>query len=191
MIGREERPMLPIFPPALQSPAPAPAQTPDPAQDHGLPCDAKDHQPLLIGDCTREQILAHRDVFKEHTELAALSDVDRARWMAIKRPFTVVAAFGSWCGDSQRELPSFLKLDSQPNPFVDVQFIGVARDKAIEASAWPAGIEAQKAERVPTAWIFALGPGGKQVLVGSVVEHPAKAGETFAESILDVIEAAK
>ena len=179
--------MLPIFPPAQQAPAPAPV----PEQDHGLPCDAKDHQALLIGDCTREEILAHRAVFKEHTEQAVLSDADRARWMAVKRPFTIVAAFGSWCGDSQRELPSFLKLDGQPNPFVEVQFIGVARDKAIDASAWPAGIEAQKAERVPTAWIFTLGPGGKQTLVGSVVEHPSKAGETFAESILDVLETAK
>ena len=179
--------MLPTFPPAQQMPAPA--QTPAP--DHGLPCDAKDHQPLLIGDCTRDEILAHRAVFKEHTDQAALSDADRARWMGIKRPFTIVAAFGSWCGDSQRELPSFLKLDAEPNPFVEVQFIGVARDKAIEAKAWPAGIEAQKAERVPTAWIFALGPGGKQTLVGSVVEHPTKAGETFAESILDVMEQAR
>jgi thiol-disulfide isomerase/thioredoxin len=177
--------MLPIFPPALQTPEPAAAQ------DHGLPCDAKDHQALLIGDCTREEILAHRAVFKEHTDQAELSDADRARWMAIQRPFTIVAAFGSWCGDSQRELPSFLKLDAEPNPFVEVQFIGVARDKAIEAKAWPAGVPAQKAERVPTAWVFALGPGGAQTLVGSVVEHPAKAGETFAESILDVMERAR
>lgn len=177
--------MLPTFPPAQQTPAPVAAQ------DHGLPCDAKDHQALLIGDCTRAEILAHRAVFKERTDQAELTDADRARWMAIKRPFTIVAAFGSWCGDSQRELPSFLKLDAEPNPFVEVQFIGVARDKAIEASAWPAGIKAQKAERVPTAWIFALGPGGTQTLVGSVVEHPAKAGETFAESILDVMEQAR
>ena len=179
--------MLPLFPPAQQTPAPAPP----PAEDHGLPCDAKDHQALLIGDCTRDQILAHRAVFKEHTEQAAPSEGDRARWMAIKRPFTVVAAFGSWCSDSQHELPSFLALDGQSNPFVEVQFIGVARDKVIEASAWPSGIAVQKAEKVPTAWIFALGSGGQQVLVGSVVEHPTKTGETFAESILDVMEQAR
>lgn len=175
---------MPLFvPPAIQTPAPA--------MDHGLPCDAKDHQALLIGPCTREEILSHRTVFKEQTEQATLSDTDRARWAAVKRPFTVVAAFGSWCGDSQRELPSFLKLEGAANAAVEVHFIGVARDKAIEATAWPAGIEAQKAVRVPTAWIFALGPGGKETLVGSVVEHPAKAGETFAESILDVMEQAK
>ena len=181
--------MLPIFPPALQSPAPPAAPVID--EKAGQACDPKDHQALLLGDCTRDQILAHRAVFKEHTEQAAPSENDRARWMAVKRPFTVVAAFGSWCGDSQRELPSFLALDAQTNPAVDVQFIGVARDKAIEAKAWPAGIAAQKAEKVPTAWIFALGPGGAQTLVGSVVEHPSKAGETFAESILDVMEQAK
>ena len=176
--------MLLFFPPALQTPAPAPDEK------AGQACDPKDHQPLLIGGCTRDQILAHRAVFKEHTEQAAPSEADRARWMAVKRPFTVVAAFGSWCSDSQHELPSFLALDARPNPAVEVQFIGVARDKAIDAKAWPAGIEPQKAEKVPTAWVFALGPGGKQTLVGSVVEHP-KAGETFAEAVLDVMEQAK
>lgn len=177
--------MLPMTPPALhQAPAPAPAL-------HALPCDAKDHQPLLIGDCTRDEILGHRAVFKDRTAQAELSDGLRARWMAIKKPFTIVAAFGSWCGDSQRELPSFLALDGQPNPFVEVQFIGVARTKEIAPEAWPEGIAHQKAEKVPTAWVFALGPGGTQTLVGSVVEHPVKPGESFAEAVVEVMEQAK
>ena len=172
--------MLPMIPPTLH-------QMP---QDHPLPCDVKDGQPLLIGACTKEQILAHRSVFKEGTAQAVLSDALRSRWMAIQRPFTVVIAFGSWCSDSQHELPGFLALEGQPNPFVEVDFIGVARSKEIASNAWPAGITAQKAVRVPTAWVFALGPGGSQVLVGSVVEHPNKPGETFAESIVDVMEQA-
>ncbi|HET8714855.1 MAG TPA: hypothetical protein VFM16_03450 [Holophagaceae bacterium] len=178
--------MLPLLPPAHQAPA---SQAPDKAPE--LPCDAKDGQPLLIGDCTREQILAHRAVFRERTDQAAPGDALRQRWMGLQRPFTVVVAFGSWCSDSQHEIPSFLALDATPNPFIEVQFIGVARDKAIDAKAWPAGIPAQKAERVPTAWIFALGPGGSQTLVGSVVEHPAKPGESFAEAILDVMAQAR
>ena len=182
--------MLLTIPPALlQTPSPK-APAPQAPVDHGLPCDAKDGQPLLIGDCTRDQILAHRAVFKDRTAQAAPGDILRARWMAIKRPFTIVAAFGSWCGDSQHELPSFLALDGQPNPFVEVQFIGVARDKVIAPDAWPAGIAPQNAVRVPTAWVFALGPGGTQKLVGSVVEHPSKPGETFAGSIVDVMEQA-
>lgn len=172
--------MLPAVPPALH-------QVSVPT----LPCDAKDHLPLLIGDCTRDEILAHRAVFKDRTAQANLSDALRLRWMAIKKPFTVVAAFGSWCSDSQHELPSFLALDGQPNPFVEVQFIGVARTKEIAATAWPKGVPYQKAERVPTAWVFALGPGGTQTLVGSVVEHPTKPGETFAEAIVDLMEQAK
>jgi hypothetical protein len=177
--------MLPMIPPAIYQTPPAPAV------DHALPCDAKDHQPLLIGDCTRAEILAHRAVFKDRTAQADLSEALRTRWMAIKRPFTVVIAFGSWCGDSQYELPSFLALDGQPNPFVEVQFIGVARTKEIAGEAWPLGIAPQKAEKVPTAWVFALGSGGTQTLVGSIVEHPPKAGESFAEAIVDVVEQAK
>ncbi len=177
--------MLLIHPPALYQ---TPAQTP---ATHALPCDAKDGQPLLIGDCTRAEILAHRAVFKDRTAQAEVSEGLRARWQAIKRPFTLVVAFGSWCGDSQHELPSFLALNGQPSPFVEVHFIGVARTKEIAADAWPAGIAPQKAERVPTVWIFALGPGGAQQLVGSVVEHPSKPGETFAESIVTVMEQAR
>ncbi len=173
--------MLPLIPPATVR------QTPEPA----LPCDAKDHLPLLLGPCSRAQILAHREVFRDRTAHADLPESLQTRWMAIKRPFTLVLAFGSWCSDSQHEVPSFLALEGQPNPFVEVHFIGVPRTKEIEASAWPTGIAPLKAEKVPTAWVFALGPGGSQTLVGSVVEHPTKADETFAEAILDVMEKAR
>lgn len=173
--------MLPLFPPAVLQQTPAP----------DLPCDAKDHQPLLLGLCTRAQILAHRAVFRDGTAHADLPEALKTRWMGLKRPFTVVLAFGSWCSDSQHELPSFLAMDAQPNPFVEIAFIGVPRTKEIEAGAWPTGIAPQKAEKVPTAWVFALGPGGHQTLVGSVVEHPSKPGETFAEAILDVMEKAE
>lgn len=173
--------MLPVFPPALLAQS-APVD---------LPCDAQDHQPLLLGPCTRTQILAHREVFRDRTAHADLPEALRARWMAIKRPFTLVLAFGSWCSDSQHEMPSFLALEGQSNPFVEVHFIGVPRTKEIEGSAWPTGIAPLKAEKVPTAWVFALGPGGSQTLVGSVVEHPSKPGESFAESIVDVMETAR
>lgn len=168
--------MLPLIPPATIQ------------QDvaSSLPCDAKDHQPLLLGACTRAQILAHREVFRDRTEHAELPEALWTRWMAIKRPFTLVLAFGSWCSDSQHELPSFLALDGQANPFVEVHFIGVPRTKEIQG--WPTGIAPEKAEKVPTAWVYALGPGGQQTLVGSVVEHPPKADETFAEAVVAVME---
>lgn len=173
--------MLPLFPPATIQQDPAP----------NLPCDAKDHQPLLLGPCSRAQILAHREVFRSGTEHADLPEALKTRWMAIHRPFTLVLAFGSWCSDSQHEIPSFLALDGQPNPFVEVHFIGVPRTKEIEAGSWPTGLAPQKAEKVPTAWVYALGPGGQQTLVGSVVEHPPKANETFAEAVVEVLEKAR
>lgn len=177
--------MLPLLPPAhLQT-----LSTGEPGE--GLPCDAKDHQPLLLGACTRDQILNHRVVFKDRTAQAEPSEALRFRWMAIQRPFTVVVAFGSWCSDSQHELPSFLALEGQTNPFVEVHFIGVARAKEIPTGAWPSGLPLENAVRVPTAWVFALGPGSSQQLVGSVVEHPSKPGETFAESIVELMEQAK
>jgi hypothetical protein len=162
-----------------------------PASEHPAPCDPKDGQPLLLGACSREEILAHRAVFKDHMAEAQISPELRRRWMAVKQPLTLVVAFGSWCGDSQREVPDFLALDSEHSSFVDVRFIGVARDKAIAADAWPAGFPVQKAERVPTFWLFSLQPGGAEKLVGSVVEHPAKDGEKMSEAVVELIESAK
>ncbi len=160
-----------------------PAATPG-----ALPCDALDHQPLLIGPTTREAILAHRAVFREATAKTRLPEALVARWQAVKQPLTLVAVFGSWCSDSQHQPPELLALQAHPNPFIEVHYLGVYRDKKVDPAAWPKGCASQNVERVPTFYVYATQPGGGQKLVGSIVERPPKPGQRMSEALVDLVE---
>jgi hypothetical protein len=152
--------------------------------------DTRDHQSLLLGETTAKAILAHRASFRDHLAKVKLSDEVKARWKAVRQPFTLVAVFGSWCGDSHRQLPDVLALEADPNPFIEVRYLGVNRDKAVPLAAWPKGCAAQQVVRVPTFYLFAAQPGGGQKLVGSVVETPPRAGQTMAEALAELLETA-
>ncbi|HJW44230.1 MAG TPA: thioredoxin family protein [Geothrix sp.] len=151
--------------------------------------DARDHQPLLLGPTTAKAILAHRAVFRENLATVKLTADLQARWKAVRHPFTLVAVFGSWCGDSHYQLPGLLALEAEPNPFVEVHYLGVNRDKALDAAAWPKGCAPQKVVRVPTFYLFATQPGGDLKLMGTVVENPPRAGQSMAEALVELVEA--
>jgi thiol-disulfide isomerase/thioredoxin len=168
----------PVVPPPMIPPAAA----------GELPCDARDKQPLLLGATTRKAILEHRAVFRDATAGVQLPEALRARWKAVHQPLTLVAVFGSWCGDSQRELPDLLAMESDPNPFIEVHYLGVYRDKKLDASAWPKGCAPQAVVRVPTFYLFATQPGGGQKLVGTVVETPPKPNQRMAEALVELAE---
>ena len=153
-----------------------------------LPCDARDKQPLLLGATTRKAILAHRAVFQEASARVHLPDALRARWKAVQQPLTLVAVFGSWCGDSQRELPDLLAMESDPNPFIEVHYLGVYRDMKLDPATWPKGCAPQPVVRVPTFYLFALQPGGHQKLVGTIVETPPKPGQRMSEALVELAE---
>lgn len=183
-------PLVLLTTPALMIPVQEPRLLP--GQKAGdLPRDSKDQQVVLLGATTREVILSHRDIFRDNTRHRDIKAAWTARWKAIDVPCTLVVAFGSWCSDSQAELPDLLALTKEPNPFVAIHYIGVYRDKKIDASAWPQGIPPQTIEKVPTIWLFELQPGGTQKLLGSIVETPPKPGQRMAEAILELLEKAK
>lgn len=171
-----------------QTPAIAPPIPP--AVPGGLPCDAKDKQPLLLGPATAREILSHRAVFRDNLTKTPVPEALKARWRAVHRPFTLVVVFGSWCGDSHYQLPDLLALDADPNPFIDVHYLGVYRDKLIADGQWPQGCAPQKVVRVPTFYLFATQPGGVQKLVGTVVENPPRAGQRMAEALIELVESA-
>ncbi|WLT33211.1 thioredoxin family protein [Geothrix sp. PMB-07] len=151
--------------------------------------DTRDSKALLLGETTAQAILAHRTVFRDNLAKLRLSDELKARWKAVQRPFTLVAVFGSWCGDSHRELPELLALEAEPNPFIEVHYLGVNRDKVLSPKAWPKGCLSQGVDRVPTFFLFATRPGGTQRLVGAVVETPPKKGQPMAEALVELLEA--
>lgn len=156
----------------------------------GLPIDSKDQQVVLLGPATRDAFLMHRDIYRDNTKHRRIKEEWTARWKAVEVPCTLVVVFGSWCSDSQAELPDLLALTKEPNPFVTIQYIGVYRDKNIDASAWPKGIAPQLVEKVPTIWLFELQPDGTQKLLGSILETPPK-GQRMAEAVLDLLAKAR
>ena len=163
--------------------APPPGRLPK-----GALVDKYDELPLLLGATSAKAILSHRGVFRDNLAAAPPSPKAKARWQAIHQPFTVVVVFGSWCTDSQQQLPSLLAFDADPNPFIELHYLGVNRDKVQDLAAWPQGCAPQKPSRVPTVYVFTTQPGGAQKLVSYVVETPPRAGQTMTEAVLDIME---
>jgi hypothetical protein len=174
-------------------PAPKPAIPPmlPPETEGGLPRDPKDSGALLLGHTTRRKILAHRPVFKDNLAKAEISEEWRIRWRSLDTPVVIVAAFGSWCGDTHRELPDLLALNGIDNPFITVHYIGVYRDKRAAATDWPAGVPPQPILKVPTLWLFAPQPGGGMKLIDSIVENPPRKGQRMAEAVLEMLDKAR
>lgn len=150
--------------------------------------DPKDGLPVLVGAATREAILAHREVYRSRAAAAQVPESLKARWRGIRTPSVLVVAFGSWCGDTQRELPDLLALLADPNPFVRVAFIGVARDKVAPPEAWPPDLAPERVLKVPTLWLYTLQPGGRLQKAGSIVENPPRAGQSMAEALVELLE---
>jgi hypothetical protein len=139
----------------------------------------------------REVILAHRPIFKTNMDKTVVLPELKKRWQALSTPCALVVAFGSWCGDSQREMAGFLALMADDNPFVKIHLLGVYRDKKVAPGVWPQGMEEQAVVKVPTFWLYALQPGGSYKLVGSIVENPPKKGQAMAEAVVELLELAK
>jgi thiol-disulfide isomerase/thioredoxin len=177
--------------PELQKAVEAPKPHLIPATKSGeLACDSKDGQGVIQGATDMKQILEHRAIFRDNMSKAEIPEALKTRWKAVRKPLTLVVAFGSWCGDSQRELPDFLALAKESNPFIEIHYVGVYRDKVAKASDWPKGVPQQEIKKVPTFWLFSLESGGVQKLLGSVVENPPKKGQKMSEAIVELIEAA-
>jgi len=153
--------------------------------------DGKDRQPILLGTCAPEDILRHREIFRANLARTDLKTEWKTRWKALDSPCVLVVVFGSWCGDSHRELPDLLALMKDPNPFVEVRLVGVYRDKKVDAAAWPKGVAVPVVEKVPTFWLYAQQPGGGYRLAGSIVENPPVKGQRMAEALLDLLEKAR
>jgi hypothetical protein len=175
---------------ALLAQQPGVVVVPPPVLPAGPLVDPHDSRALLLGETTAKAILAHRAAFRENLAKVNLTPELKARWKSVRQPFTLVAVFGSWCGDSHRQLPALLALQADPNPFFEVHYLGVGRDKVVQATAWPKGCAPQQAALVPTFFLFVQQPGGSQKLAGSVVETPPRHGQTMAEALVELVEAA-
>lgn len=107
----------------------------------------------------------------------------------LRRDVTVTVVLGTWCSDSQREVPRFWKLLDAADPAgLELVMIGVGRADAPEAAAWEAahGVAPGYRERfgielVPTFIVTEDG-----VELGRIVETPEVSLEADLAGILGV-----
>ena len=124
---------------------------------------------ILIGECNRDAFAM--EPFKEwydleYEEYSPDQTVIEKLKKHINDVLRIKIVMGSWCSDSQREVPRFFRImDDAGIPDEKVELISVNRDKKIPGM----DIIALKIERVPT---FIVYDGIKEL--GRIIETPEK-----------------
>jgi thiol-disulfide isomerase/thioredoxin len=94
--------------------------------------------------------------------------------------YKVTIVFGSWCGDSKREVPRMTKLLSQLNVGEDrIKLIGVDDSIAVYKQAPGGLVEGLGVYRVPTLIVY-----DGEAEVGRIVEYPVESLERDLKNLL-------
>lgn len=134
---------------------------------------------ILIGECDRNAFTMqpfqewYDPEYEEYTpEQAVVEKVKKN----IRDALRIKIVMGTWCSDSQREVPRFYRiLDEAGIPDEKVELISVNREKLVPGM----DISALKIERVPT---FIFYDGIKEL--GRIIETPAK---TLEKDLLRIL----
>lgn len=134
---------------------------------------------ILIGECNRNAFAM--EPFQEwydfeYEEYTPEQNVIEKIKKQINDVLRIKIVMGSWCSDSQREVPRFYRImDDAGIPDEKVELISVNRDKVVPGM----DISALNIERVPT---FIVYDGIKEL--GRIIETPA---ETLEEDLLRIL----
>jgi thioredoxin len=121
-------------------------------------------QEILLGRVGVEAILSISPEWRTNREAYDPAEADIRVIASSPVAARLDVYFGSWCSDSRREVPRFLKILDRASPVrVKVRFYGLDRTKKEPARLARRGA----IERVPT---FILSVGGREV--GRIVESP-------------------
>ena len=140
--------------------------------------DEESNQKILYGECNTNGFKKspfsswYNSEFKGYTPDAAITDSLKPKLESIE--FKII--MGTWCSDSQREVPRFIKiLQSLDFPLEKVQIICVNSSKtAVEYR-----VNVGDVELVPTFYIMLEG-----VEIGRIVETPVNSLE---KDLLDIL----
>jgi tetratricopeptide (TPR) repeat protein len=140
-------------------------------------------EPKLLGACTNSQLLEepyaawYNQFFSSYQPNAKI--VEQLKKKDLSK-YSMKVFFGSWCGDSKRELPRMIKLlDQLPFTKSNIMLIGVDSNGEVYKKS-PQHEEAGLAiYKVPT---FIIYKGEKEV--GRIIESPA---ETLERDLLKII----
>ena len=134
---------------------------------------------ILIGECNRDAFTM--EPFQEwydfeYEEYTPEQSVIKKLTKSINDVLRIKIVMGSWCSDSQREVPRFYRImDEAGIPDEKVELLSVNRDKVVPGM----DISALKIERVPT---FIIYDGIKEL--GRIIETPA---ETLEKDFLGIL----
>ena len=137
-------------------------------------------KPILLGKITKQQLM--EDPYKEwfeseynsyNPDLSELKDIYR-------NDFSFTLFVGTWCGDTQRELPRMLKiLESLGLPDSKIEIIGLNREKELIKQSPTKEHVGKNIFKIPT---FIVLKNGKEA--GRIVEYPVYSLEIDLKSIL-------
>ncbi len=157
-----------------------PAASPAEKNDSEPPAAPASAAPILEGVLDPVQIISISPEWREN--LVSYSPdaevVERIRAITSHRrsELKVEAVLGTWCGDSRREVPHFIKVQQKlGDDRMPVVFMGVDRSKQHPAEA----AEGRDIQRVPT---FIVYHNGQEI--GRIIEKPTISIEADLEKIL-------
>jgi hypothetical protein len=144
--------------------------------------DEKSEKPMLIGYTTRE---AFKDTsfswwFDSEYEMYEPDSVIAPQLKEKMDNVSIKIAMGTWCSDSRREIPRFLKItDAIGYPSDKITFISVNREKFAEIKKVTGEPEEFKVDLVPTIFFYR-----NNEEIGRIEEMPA---ETLEQDMLKII----
>src|SRR2546426_10468935 len=119
---------------------------------------------VLLGRVRPGTILSISEEWRKNHDDYEPSATDVQRIASLQVPATLDVYFGSWCSDSRREVPRFLRILDRASPArLKVRYYGIDRTKKEPERLVRRGA----IERVPT---FILRADGREV--GRIVETP-------------------
>ncbi|MCB0283116.1 MAG: thioredoxin family protein [Calditrichae bacterium] len=135
---------------------------------------SKDNSEMLYGEISEEQLYFDYPNWKEmEVQYNPNPDVT-AKISEFKGNLNVQVFLGTWCGDSRRNVPRFLKSIANTDN-LHLQIWAVDRHKKLDNAL----TEKYQIKRVPT-FIFL----NDTVEIGRITEHPVK---TIEEDILEIL----
>jgi hypothetical protein len=151
-------------------------------------CHESDRGPLLLGTVDAGAILAAFPDWPEDLEdwLPDAAAITALRQVASSTD--ILCVLGTWCGDSQREVPRFwrlLEITANPNLRFTMVAVGRSTDAAAEQALAGLGLGASyradhRTEKIPT---FIFSSEGREI--GRIVETPQVSLEADALTILE------
>jgi len=145
-----------------------------------LAVDERSGKTILVGEVNKQAF--EKDEFKtwynsQYNNYKPETEViEQLKKNEILSEIEIVVVFGSWCGDSRRELPRFYKILDEINfPKKNITVIAVDRTKKGKHKIF----ERINVQRVPTFYFYK-----DEKLIGKIVETPVKSLE---EDMLEII----